>query len=178
MKMKGMLLASLTLLSGAVMLTACSANQRKASDSKTLYLMQTGDILSLDNSNQANLTQWNVLEQSMEGMYRAGKNGKLIPAMATSIVKPTNSGRTYSKFYVGFHFGFEMVEHVLDWRSGGLSQTTVREFFHPLTEPFKLCQVYHCSLSFADGCHDIQGLFRADAAWHTFSTGLNLEKPH
>ena len=36
MKMKGMLLASLTLLSGAVMLTACSANQRKASDSKTL----------------------------------------------------------------------------------------------------------------------------------------------
>ena len=50
MKMKGMLLASLTLLSGAVMLTACSANQRKASDSKTLYLMQTGDILSLDNS--------------------------------------------------------------------------------------------------------------------------------
>lgn len=54
MKMKGMLLASLTLLSGAVMLTACSANQRKASDSKTLYLMQTGDILSLDNSNQAN----------------------------------------------------------------------------------------------------------------------------
>lgn len=49
MKMKGMLLASLTLLSGAVMLTACSANQRKASDSKTLYLMQTGDILSLDN---------------------------------------------------------------------------------------------------------------------------------
>ena len=96
MKMKGMLLASLTLLSGAVMLTACSANQRKASDSKTLYLMQTGDILSLDNSNQANLTQWNVLEQSMEGMYRAGKNGKLIPAMATSIVKPTNSGRTYT----------------------------------------------------------------------------------
>lgn len=96
MKMKGMLLASLTLLSGAVMLTACSANQRKASDSKTLYLMQTGDILSLDNSNQSNLTQWNVLEQSMEGMYRAGKNGKLIPAMATSIVKPTNSGRTYT----------------------------------------------------------------------------------
>lgn len=75
MKIKGMLLASLTLLSGTVMLTACSANQRKASDSKTLYLMQTGDILSLDNSNQANLTQWNVLEQSMEGMYRAGKNG-------------------------------------------------------------------------------------------------------
>lgn len=96
MKIKGMLLASLTLLSGTVMLTACSANQRKASDSKTLYLMQTGDILSLDNSNQANLTQWNVLEQSMEGMYRAGKNGKLIPAMATSIIKPTNSGRTYT----------------------------------------------------------------------------------
>lgn len=58
--------------------------------------MQTGEIMSLDTSNQANLSQWNVLENSMEGLYRADKNGNPIPALATKVEKPTNNGKTYT----------------------------------------------------------------------------------
>lgn len=52
--------------------------------------------MSLDTSNQANLSQWNVLENSMEGLYRADKNGNPIPALATKVEKPTNNGKTYT----------------------------------------------------------------------------------
>lgn len=92
-----MLLSALVVSASASLLAACSSNkQETAEKNQTLYLMQTSDILSLDNSNMANLAQWNVFEQSMEGMYRANKDGELIPAMANKVVKPTNGGKTYT----------------------------------------------------------------------------------
>lgn len=75
-------------------LTACG-NQNNAASKKTLSLMQSGEILSLDTAKQANLNEFNTLTNSMEGLYRSNKENKLVPAMATSIVQPTNNGKTY-----------------------------------------------------------------------------------
>ena len=57
--------------------------------------MQSGELLSLDTVKQANLNEFNTLMNSMEGLYRSNKENKLVPAMATSLVKPTNNGKTY-----------------------------------------------------------------------------------
>lgn len=92
-------LATTTVGLAAATLAACgnNSNSRSASGRKTtLHLMQTGEIMSLDTSNQANLSQWNVLENSMEGLYRADKNGNPTPALATKVEKPTNGGKTYT----------------------------------------------------------------------------------
>ncbi|MFC6181645.1 peptide ABC transporter substrate-binding protein [Lactiplantibacillus daowaiensis] len=86
---------SLVLMSGG--LVACGkASAKSSSTQKTLHLMQDTDLTSLDTSNTATLTQWNVLQQSMEGLYRVNSKNKVVGAMATKVVKPTNNGKTYT----------------------------------------------------------------------------------
>lgn len=82
----------------ALFLTACGSqtSSNSGKSTKTISLMQNTDLLSLDTSNHADLTQWNVLENSMEGLYRANRQNNPSPAMATSVVKPTNGGKTYT----------------------------------------------------------------------------------
>ncbi|MFC6253946.1 peptide ABC transporter substrate-binding protein [Secundilactobacillus hailunensis] len=86
----------------SVVLTACASANGKSSDSSSssstdkISLMQDTDLLSLDNSNYADLTMWNVLENSMEGLYRQDSSNKVAPGMAESVVKPTNNGKTYT----------------------------------------------------------------------------------
>ena len=58
--------------------------------------MQSTDLLSLDTSNYADLTEWNVLENSMEGLYRADSNNNPAPGIAEKVVTPTNNGKTYT----------------------------------------------------------------------------------
>ena len=96
MKLKYFLLSASVFFT-ALATTACGNNNSSSSKKdQTLHLMQTDEILSLDNSNQANISQWNVLENSMEGLFRADKNGNPAPAMATKVVKPTNHGKRYT----------------------------------------------------------------------------------
>jgi peptide/nickel transport system substrate-binding protein/oligopeptide transport system substrate-binding protein len=81
-------------LLAVLFLTACG-NQNSSASKKTLSLMQSGELLSLDTAKQANLNEFNTLTNSMEGLYRSNKDDQLVPAMATSVVKPTNNGKTY-----------------------------------------------------------------------------------
>ena len=96
MKLNKLLLSASVVL--ASLATAACGNNNASANKKdqTLHLMQTGEILSLDTSNQANISQWNVLENSMEGLYRADKEGNPSPAMATKLVKPTDHGKRYT----------------------------------------------------------------------------------
>ncbi|MBU7474494.1 peptide ABC transporter substrate-binding protein [Lactiplantibacillus pentosus] len=95
MKMKTMVVASCLLL--VVPLTACGrAHANTTTTQKTLHLMQDTELTSLDTSNTATLTQWNVLQQSMEGLYRMNAHNQVVGAMATKVVKPTNHGKTYT----------------------------------------------------------------------------------
>lgn len=63
---------------------------------QTLHLMQDSEIMLLDHSNETNIHQWNVLENTMEGLYRANHKGDPIPALATGVAKPTNHGKRYT----------------------------------------------------------------------------------
>lgn len=95
MKFRKKAMMTATVLMAAGMLAACGTKASQTSK-KNLNLMLTGEVESLDNSNVATLPQWNVLEQTMEGLYRADKNNNPAPAMATKVVKPTNHGKTYT----------------------------------------------------------------------------------
>ncbi|WP_369404132.1 hypothetical protein [Secundilactobacillus oryzae] len=87
--------AALLTLSGT--LAACGSGEANSdSNHNKVTLMQNTELLSLDNSSVADFTQWNTLENSMEGLYRQDKNNKLAPAMATKVVQPTNNGKTYT----------------------------------------------------------------------------------
>lgn len=78
-------------------LTACGHNAAgQGEQEQTLHLMEGGEIMSLDHSNEANIHQQDVLENTMEGLYRANHKGDPIPALATSVVKPTNHGKRYT----------------------------------------------------------------------------------
>lgn len=90
---KQIMLSSLVLLM-AGLLAGCGS--KSASSRKTISLMQSSDLLSLDTSNHADLTEFNVLVNSMEGLYRTNKANNPSVAMATNIAKPTNHGKTYT----------------------------------------------------------------------------------
>lgn len=113
MKFKKVLRLVPVVLADTFLLASCSG---KNSSKDTLKLMQTAEIQSLDNSNVATLPQWNVLVQSMEGLYRMDKNGKPVAAMATKVVKPTNNGKTYT-----FH-----IRKDAKWSDG--SKVTAQDF--------------------------------------------------
>lgn len=86
------------LMIGLISLTtaACGRKSNQANNqSKTLRIMESNDLSSLDQSASTDVTQWDVLYNSMEGLYRANPSGKPIPALATKVVKPTNHGKTY-----------------------------------------------------------------------------------
>lgn len=95
MKLRSLLMMS-TVALVALATSACGNNSNASSKNQTLHLMQSDEIFSLDNSNEANINQWNVLENSVEGLYRVNKNGNPVPAMATKNVKPTNHGKRYT----------------------------------------------------------------------------------
>lgn len=81
----------------SVVLAACGSGTAKSgAGTGKISLMQNSELLSLDNSNFADLTMWNVLENSMEGLYRQDSNNKVAAGVADSVVKPTNGGKTYT----------------------------------------------------------------------------------
>lgn len=95
--MKKQLVTAAVCLS-ALLLAACGSksSSKSVGSTKSISLMQNAELLSLDTSNHADLTQWNVLENSMEGLYRANRHNNPSPAMATAVVKPTDHGKTYT----------------------------------------------------------------------------------
>lgn len=96
MNLKKGVAASIALLA-SLALAACSNNSSSSqSNKKTLHLMESSDLVSLDDSNESDVTEWDVLYNSMEGLYRVNSKGKVIPALATKVVKPTNHGKTYT----------------------------------------------------------------------------------
>lgn len=92
------ILAPFLLVATALTLAACGNNNQNSSnnDDKTLHLMQSGELMSLDTAKQANLNEFNTLTNSMEGLYRSNKKNQLVPSMATKVVKPTDNGRVYT----------------------------------------------------------------------------------
>lgn len=76
--------------------SASSSKKQSNTSKNTITLMQTNELLSLDTSNHADLTTWNILENTMEGLYKADSKHQPALAMATKVVSPTANGTLYT----------------------------------------------------------------------------------
>ncbi|MBT8919816.1 peptide ABC transporter substrate-binding protein [Lactobacillus delbrueckii subsp. bulgaricus] len=86
-----------TVLASAALLVACGSNSSKESSSskKTLNWTVASEIPTMDMSKATDATSFNQLSNTMEGLYRLGKNSKLEKALATS-EKVSKDGKTYT----------------------------------------------------------------------------------
>ncbi|MBT8877383.1 peptide ABC transporter substrate-binding protein, partial [Lactobacillus delbrueckii subsp. bulgaricus] len=86
-----------TVLASAALLAACGSNSSKESSSskKTLNWTDASEIPTMDMSKATDATSFNQLSNTMEGLYRLGKNSKLEKALATS-EKVSKDGKTYT----------------------------------------------------------------------------------
>lgn len=90
---KGVLLGTLALLT-TIVLAGCGS-QSTNSNKKSIALMQTSDLTSLDNTNQATMPEFNTLTNISEGLYRLNDKDQPVAAMATKVEKPTDNGTKY-----------------------------------------------------------------------------------
>ncbi len=99
MKMKKGMTAGAVLLASAALLAACGGKSSSSSDKATksnTWTRMVGDVIStMDPSTNTDVIGGQQLVDTMEGLYRY--NGtKLEPALAKSVAKPTNNGKTYT----------------------------------------------------------------------------------
>ena len=97
MKLSKILSVGATVLASAALLAACGSNSSKESSSskKTLNWTVASEIPTMDMSKATDATSFNQLSNTMEGLYRLGKNSKLEKALATS-EKLSKDGKTYT----------------------------------------------------------------------------------
>ncbi|MBT9053356.1 peptide ABC transporter substrate-binding protein [Lactobacillus delbrueckii subsp. bulgaricus] len=86
-----------TVLASAALLAACGSNSSKESSSskKTLTWMDSAEIPTMDLSKATDAASFNQISNTMEGLYRLGKNSKLEKGLATS-EKVSKDGKTYT----------------------------------------------------------------------------------
>ena len=97
MKLSKTLSVGATVLASAALLAACGGNSSKESSSskKTLNWTVASEIPTMDMSKATDATSFSQLSNTMEGLYRLGKNSKLEKALATS-EKVSKDGKTYT----------------------------------------------------------------------------------
>ena len=97
MKLSKTLSVGATVLASAALLAACGGNSSKESSSskKTLNWTDAAEIPTMDMSKATDATSFNQLSNTMEGLYRLGKNSKLEKALATS-EEVSKDGKTYT----------------------------------------------------------------------------------
>ena len=97
MKLSKILSVGATVLASAALLAACGSNSSKESSSskKTLNWTDSAEIPTMDLSKATDAASFNQLSNTMEGLYRLGKNSKLEKALATC-EKVSKDGKTYT----------------------------------------------------------------------------------
>ena len=96
MKLSKTLSIGATVLASAALLAACGSNNSSSSSAKkTLTWMDSAEIPTMDMSKATDVTSFNQLSNTMEGLYRLGKGSKLEKGLATS-EKVSKDGKTYT----------------------------------------------------------------------------------
>lgn len=81
---------------GLLFLSACSSKKSDSKQKTVLNLMQTSELTTLDNTNQATMSEFSTLTNLDEGLYKLNTKNEVVPAIAKTVVKPTNDGKTYT----------------------------------------------------------------------------------
>ena len=96
MKLSKTLSVGATVLASAALLAACGSNNSSSSSAKkTLTWMDAAEIPTMDLSKATDVTSFNQLTNTLEGLYRLGPNSKLEKGLATS-EKVSKDGKTYT----------------------------------------------------------------------------------
>ncbi|WP_370629282.1 peptide ABC transporter substrate-binding protein [Lactobacillus sp. Sy-1] len=108
---------SLTIPMTAVLLAACGQNNATNNTRTTLNLSYPTPISTMDNSKANDAASLTMLNHTGDGLYRNGKNGESIPALATKQTVSKN-GLTYT---------FDIRKNV-KWSDG--SKVTAKDFVY------------------------------------------------
>lgn len=84
------LLASIILI-----LTGCGQKQSSQQE-KTLKTTAQSNVITVDPNRATDIGSYLAINQVLEGLYKQNNQGKIVPSLATKIVKPTNHGKTYT----------------------------------------------------------------------------------
>ncbi len=97
MKVSKFLGAGAAVTLSALMLAACGSSSlsSKSTTRKTLNWTVASEIPTMDLSKATDATSFNQISNTMEGLYRLGKNSKLEKGLATS-EKVSKDGLTYT----------------------------------------------------------------------------------
>lgn len=96
MKLAKLAKAGAVVALSAVFLAACGkSSDNSASDKQVLNWSESAELPSMDLSKATDTVSFNQLNNSMEGLYRLGKNSKIEPGIATK-TEVSDDGLTYT----------------------------------------------------------------------------------
>ena len=87
-------ISSIAIVALGLVLTGCGSQQ--SSQQKTLNVTATQSIATADPNKADDIASQAAIAQFMEGLYTTNQKGKVVPAIAKKVVKPTNNGKTYT----------------------------------------------------------------------------------
>lgn len=80
----------------ALVLASCGTQSSSKKQDKTLSVTATQAMATADPDKADDVVSQEAIAQFMEGLYTTNTRGKVVPAIATKVVKPTNGGKTYT----------------------------------------------------------------------------------
>ncbi|RRK10506.1 peptide ABC transporter substrate-binding protein [Lactiplantibacillus garii] len=90
-------LSSTGIVALTLVLASCGAkSSSKSNANKTLTVTATQSIATADPNKADDIASQAAIAQFMEGLYTTNGQGKIVPAIATKVVQPTNGGKTYT----------------------------------------------------------------------------------
>ena len=96
MKLAKLAKASAVVAISAIFLTACgSKSSNSSADKQVLNWSINAELPTMDPSKATDTVSFNQLNNSMEGLYRLGKNSKILPGIATK-TEVSDDGLTYT----------------------------------------------------------------------------------
>ncbi|MBP5809605.1 peptide ABC transporter substrate-binding protein [Lactiplantibacillus argentoratensis] len=87
-------ISSIGIVALGLVLTGCGSQQSR--QQKTLNVTATQSIATADPNKADDIASQAAIAQFMEGLYTTNQKGKVVPAIAKKVVKPTNNGKTYT----------------------------------------------------------------------------------
>ncbi|GEP25006.1 MAG: peptide ABC transporter substrate-binding protein [Lentilactobacillus diolivorans] len=95
--MKRSLLLSLGILTaGTLLLSGCGQNKADSNKNKTFKTTAQTNVITVDPNRATDIGSNLAINQVLEGLYKQNNQGKIVPSIATKIVKPTSHGTVYT----------------------------------------------------------------------------------
>ncbi len=97
MNLKKMISTGVVVAAAGLILTACGSKSSSSSlaDKQVLNWDEASELPTMDPSTATDTISFDMMNNSMEGLYRIGKNSKVEPGIATK-TKVSNDGLTYT----------------------------------------------------------------------------------